>query len=312
MAQPVEKLKRLAGYTLTPGVTFAAVRVLALLIDFPTAPGGAAYPSIKTICTGTGLSERSVQNALSELMKAGILSIKVGGGRRQTNVYTINLETPQSIAGFAPDTPQNVVAKPRNILRKTPQSAAPKPSSYSTNDPTTRSCAVGWDDVLQVLKSNGFKIDDPIGKPEAHKLIDDLKRSESDPVTAYRALKQAARRPSDNNDVGDFFNSQRARAKSIVADIISDAVKAANERWRAKCPSNLVQSKIWKLRIYYAQTDERRAADDIIEAVKSGKLSQAAALAAVEEASQCFNGARLEALRKPLNALAAANINPIH
>ena len=83
------------------------------------------WPSVATIARKCGLSERTVQGCLKELIALGeLVVVKKGGGRNYSTLYRINLKTPQNTTGFkdiaskqnVPDgrseTPQNLSLNP--------------------------------------------------------------------------------------------------------------------------------------------------------------------------------------------------------
>lgn len=105
--------------------------VLLAIADYAN-DEGQAWPSIAGLCRKTCMSERGIQTVIRRLESTGWLSIEVGGGRRNCNLYTIktphmDAETPQEMhpAGNAPphmdaETPQMDAINPAH--------AAPEPS----------------------------------------------------------------------------------------------------------------------------------------------------------------------------------------
>ncbi len=84
---------------------------------------GKCYPSISRLQDRTGLSERAVQKTVTALRESGHLSVKVGGGRGNANLYTVN-------ANPAPQTPYLVHPAPETPFETSvnPAPRAPEPS----------------------------------------------------------------------------------------------------------------------------------------------------------------------------------------
>lgn len=79
------------------GISSTAKFVLVALADRAN-QSNKAWPSIGDIEDRTGLSERAVQKALRQLVRAGLIQIE--GRRSRTNIYWLKLD-----AGGAPDAP---------------------------------------------------------------------------------------------------------------------------------------------------------------------------------------------------------------
>lgn len=75
--------------------------VLLALADYAD-ESGFSYPSTRTLCAKTNLSERGAIGILSSLTDDGVLTTRRGGGRGNSNGYTINLQ-----ALLTPDTERN-------------------------------------------------------------------------------------------------------------------------------------------------------------------------------------------------------------
>ena len=59
---------------------------LALHLNIKT---GQCNPSVKTLATGAGVAERTVQATLSRAETLGIIERAIGGGRTRTTSYTL-------------------------------------------------------------------------------------------------------------------------------------------------------------------------------------------------------------------------------
>ncbi|MBS7811193.1 helix-turn-helix domain-containing protein [Roseococcus pinisoli] len=127
---------------------------------------GEAWPSVAGLVEATCLSERSVQGAVLELRKKGLLETTIGGGRHRTTTYRLALETPQELhhtpqdvrGNGAQGTPQDVHETPQQVretpqdVRQTPQELHPNPHnpqepsepSITERVPTVR--IAGFDD----------------------------------------------------------------------------------------------------------------------------------------------------------------------
>jgi len=116
--------------------------VLLAIADHASDDGGDAWPSIPTLMTKTGLSERGVQSAVHRLVELGELVIETaGGGRGHSNHYRVVLnpapetpyEKPRSVNGVS-ETPNG---KPRLGVPETPHETsinpAPRAPEPSTN-----------------------------------------------------------------------------------------------------------------------------------------------------------------------------------
>ncbi|NGM46911.1 hypothetical protein G5B31_15345 [Rhodobacter sp. SGA-6-6] len=81
-----------------------AVRIAdALAFDYMNAETGDAWPAMATLCEAVDASERAVRRALDQMVEGGHLSIKSGGGRRQSNRYRwiIRDKNPGKYAGVS-------------------------------------------------------------------------------------------------------------------------------------------------------------------------------------------------------------------
>lgn len=98
--------------------------VLLALADYAN-DDGECWPSIAGICQKTCMTDRGVQKIIRRLEDGGWLSIEVGVGRKNCNVYTIKNPEPRSPrTTFTP----NVVAETPNVVPKNPEPRSPEPS----------------------------------------------------------------------------------------------------------------------------------------------------------------------------------------
>ncbi len=73
------------------GLTPPQKLVLSVLAEHADDQGGNSWPSVATISAESEMAERTVQRALKELVEKKIVSSAVGGGRRNTTIYTLDL-----------------------------------------------------------------------------------------------------------------------------------------------------------------------------------------------------------------------------
>lgn len=85
-------------------VTNAQFRILMLLASYAHDDGTNARPGIDRLVMRSGMSERSVQEALAGLREAGLIEAIAyeHGGRKHTTEYRLNLQTPQQSAPIEP------------------------------------------------------------------------------------------------------------------------------------------------------------------------------------------------------------------
>ncbi len=98
-----------------------------------------ATPGIQRIAELTGVGERTVQRAVNSLQDARLIDIERGGGRRNTNRYTLNTSPPNAegnpvtqevtVSGENPVTFDDTVSnrKPRQTKVETPSESTPNP-----------------------------------------------------------------------------------------------------------------------------------------------------------------------------------------
>lgn len=97
---------------------------------------GKCYPSIQRLKERTGLSERAVQTNVKKLVDLGYLSVSIGGGKGNANLYFVSPNpaagaprTKCTPAADAPQTPQQV--------RPNPAADAPEPSGTTIEPPVS-------------------------------------------------------------------------------------------------------------------------------------------------------------------------------
>lgn len=73
-------------------------RLVLLALADHAGEDGTCYPSIARLCQRTGLGERAVQSAIKRLRDGGSLTMKQGGGRGNSTLYSITINP-------APETP---------------------------------------------------------------------------------------------------------------------------------------------------------------------------------------------------------------
>ena len=100
--------------------------VLLALADYAN-DAGECWPSVSGVARKTCLSPRGVQTIIKRLVASGWLSVDVGGGRKNCNVYRI--QTPQHMHPLKSETPQ--------ITAQTPQMDAGNPAAYAPEPSTT-------------------------------------------------------------------------------------------------------------------------------------------------------------------------------
>lgn len=131
--------------------------VLLALADYAN-DEGECWPSIAGICRKTCMSERGVQGVIRRLQSSGWLSVSIGSGRRNCNVYTIKNPAPP-----APRTtcPPHMDAETPHMDAINPAPPAPEPSltikepslSSSSRDAGTND----FDLLSEVLSAVGLK-----------------------------------------------------------------------------------------------------------------------------------------------------------
>jgi hypothetical protein len=118
-------------------VTLAQKAVLYVLADMAD-EHGAAWPSIAAICSASCASERTVQNALRDLKKAGL--IRVNPAIRKTPTYFLQFRTPASDAPRMSCAPQEMhpagdAPYPRTSCTLPPQEMHPTPAAGAPKAP---------------------------------------------------------------------------------------------------------------------------------------------------------------------------------
>ena len=95
---------------------------------------GKCYPSIARLCRRTGLKERAVQNNIRSLAEQGYLTIIIGGGRNNCNLYIVRAKPrikcpPHNMPPASDD------AETPHLVTENPASDAPKPSRTTKEAP---------------------------------------------------------------------------------------------------------------------------------------------------------------------------------
>jgi hypothetical protein len=103
----------------------AARLVLLAIADNAHDDGAQAWPSIATIVRKTALGERSVQRAITELVKLGELEVKQNGGPGLCNLYRICMTPANLTPPRQSGTPANLA--PPQDWHPTPADMAPPP-----------------------------------------------------------------------------------------------------------------------------------------------------------------------------------------
>ncbi|MHC1767392.1 MAG: helix-turn-helix domain-containing protein [Verrucomicrobiia bacterium] len=109
--------------------------------------GGTCFPSIATIARDCGVDKRTVQRAISDLVKAGHVSVSQagGGGPRATNRYKVHPRRIATPGMMAPD-PRHIATPPPAIDPDTPGILPPKPKATQTKPKENRrSCSSFFD-----------------------------------------------------------------------------------------------------------------------------------------------------------------------
>jgi len=65
--------------------------LMVAIISFYNSEKGFAFPSIKTLVTRSGLSERTIDRCKKELVSSGWMTIEMGTGKGVSNKYFINI-----------------------------------------------------------------------------------------------------------------------------------------------------------------------------------------------------------------------------
>lgn len=120
-----------------PKISPLALKVFFRLLDHHNMKTGQCNPSMGTLAEALGASERGVRGAIRQLEKHGLITTDPGGGRHQSNSYTIpGLKTRKT--RHAPTAnPERTVSKTRNaasaetlketMKKKTVEGKAPFP-----------------------------------------------------------------------------------------------------------------------------------------------------------------------------------------
>lgn len=134
-----------------------ADRLVLLSIADHCDQNGQAFPSIRRLAERTGLSERTIQDSLRELVRLSELEIQPNAGPRGANFYTIRIPLPENPSGSLPEIQRPLPEKQRSLpensaLRKvcTPQSTASLPENGASL-PEIHDTATGKDCTQTVI-----------------------------------------------------------------------------------------------------------------------------------------------------------------
>lgn len=172
--------------------TLGSRLVLLSLADYADEDGGSIWPSVKTICSDTLLSERQVQYALRNLEQLGEIAVEQKGGGRRTTRYRILMREVQNphpseqargavdctpeVQPIAPDPSveppelQNLAAAPRNGHRKIPKQELNRvwdALAYIFGAPTTRTAETLRGRVVSSLAAAGASPDEIMRRARA-------------------------------------------------------------------------------------------------------------------------------------------------
>ena len=112
---------------LTPAPSASSKLLLMVLASFVNGPDEAAWPSQKTLIELTGLSERGVRNATTQLEAAGLLRVEAGGGRQSSRYFLTTLtqcdsprhSVPPTPALSAPEVPSEATKEVQEVQQRT-------------------------------------------------------------------------------------------------------------------------------------------------------------------------------------------------
>ncbi len=126
--------------------------VLLALAHHADEYAGTCYPSIARLVLFTGLSERSVQNALSELVTLGLIERTIGGNRR-ASVYTLTLEAAPALAQGQAH-PAGAAPPPRRTCTPPPQELHPNyhKNNHKKDAPAKSAVTVDWKPSPQAIE----------------------------------------------------------------------------------------------------------------------------------------------------------------
>lgn len=179
MGQPVEKMKYLRAVALAEGVTVAACRVAAVLVDFPVKPGTPPdawlYPKQETLAETTGLSDRSVRAGVEYLAKIGALETSGRRGRGRASEYRVCLEFWKHASDQTDNNRKHNVEKPEACRPKAgstlPNHSKPSLRTLDNNPPQRPNRLADEDRERLVAKIKGFAFDADSAEGWADRLI---------------------------------------------------------------------------------------------------------------------------------------------
>jgi hypothetical protein len=132
----VDKLKWLQALAADAALTPLALRLACVLTEYFNSLSGDAWPSIETLASELGASERGIQKAVAVLVARGHLRVTVGGGRKLSNHYRPILKTPNAGSWFRDQNPERQ-------RQKTPNGRSPEPFKEHTERVSNETLSVG-------------------------------------------------------------------------------------------------------------------------------------------------------------------------
>lgn len=104
--------------------------VLVRIADHADPNGKNAWPSTARLSADCGLSERTVQTAVKQLIAKGVLSCEPQKGKHGTNLYTVHVKAKPPAESAPPQNlhPADSDVRPPQKTTPTPAASAPEPS----------------------------------------------------------------------------------------------------------------------------------------------------------------------------------------
>jgi len=134
---------RVMGMVWENGPAAASERLMLLAIADHADDAGAAFPGVERLARKCCVTVRPAQNTLRALERDGWITVEIGGGRKNTNHYQINLARLQTPRGAVDDTGGGVTgnpavhdANPAVSMQETPLPTAPEPSLEPPEEPS--------------------------------------------------------------------------------------------------------------------------------------------------------------------------------
>lgn len=132
--------------------------VILALADYADDNGGSCWPSVRTICRDTLLSERQVQYALRSLEQMGEITVEQKGGGRRSTMYRIvmpgvqNLHPSENGRGAMDCTPEvQPVAPDPSVEPPEEQDLAAAPRDGHRSKPTREQRDEVWDTLTDIF-----------------------------------------------------------------------------------------------------------------------------------------------------------------